>query len=370
MRNIAYKKYAWLCAALLFSASLPVFFVESMRDGMMALVATFARGLHLAKLNVSDCHLKQLEGENLLLRMEIGKLCALLEHKDKPEETMYHAIAERSPSLYQKMGYLASLEKISIPAQVIYRDPGSWSSSLWINAGEETNRVLKQNVIQKNSPVILGRALIGAIDYVGKKQSRMRLITDFALKPSVRAIRGLEQNLPLLGNIETILRYLNLKKDLPLTDQERTSLFSLLRQLKDMLQDEKEEWHLAKGILQGSGTPLWRRMSHTLKGIGFNYDFADVEGPARELSTGKPISGDGIAIPILKLNDLLVTTGLDGVFPAGLRVAYVTKIFPLKEGSYTYEIEATSVVGNLDCLQTVFVIPPVGYEADKHIGES
>lgn len=71
------------------------------------------------------------------------------------------------------------------------------------------------------------------------------------------------------------------------------------------------------------------------------------------------------AIPIICESDILVTTGMDGVFPPGLRVAEVTRIFPLREGAYTYEIEAVPVVGNLDTLQTVFIIPPVGYSSEE-----
>ena len=67
----------------------------------------------------------------------------------------------------------------------------------------------------------------------------------------------------------------------------------------------------------------------------------------------------GLAIPLIQVHDLLVTTGIDGVFPPGLRVAEVKKVFPLSEGAYTYEIEAIPTAGNLNNLQHVFIIPPV-----------
>jgi hypothetical protein len=103
-----------------------------------------------------------------------------------------------------------------------------------------------------------------------------------------------------------------------------------------------------------------------LHGIGFNYDFPDDEGPARELRSGLPINsaGDQQAIPILKVKDLLVTTGLDGVFPEGLHVAEVTHVHPLREGDYYYEIEAIPTAGNLNELSILYVMPPLGYDID------
>ena len=82
----------------------------------------------------------------------------------------------------------------SIPARVIFRSPGTWNSSLWINIGENTNGDYHRTLIAKNSPVLIGNSVVGVIDYVGKDQSRVRLITDSGLVPSVRVARGGEQN--------------------------------------------------------------------------------------------------------------------------------------------------------------------------------
>ena len=330
----------------------------------MRILSFTLRGVSFAAKG-NACEKERLEGENHLLRFEIGKLRALLEQQEKI--AALHQELKRVPlssRRYDEMHYLLGLADQAVPARVIYRDPGSWSSSFWVNVGEETNRVLKRCVIQKNSPVVLGRSLVGTVDYVGKRQSRIRLITDVALKPSVRALRGHPQNKVLLEHLEPVLRQLSVRADLQLAGSERRALISALEKLREKVSEDKEGLYLAKGILQGAGTPLWRSFNHTLRGIGFNYDCADKEGPARELATGKPVDEDGMqnALPLLKVNDLLVTTGMDGVFPAGLRVAEVTKIYPLREGAYTYEIEATPVIGNLDTLQTVFIIPPLGYE--------
>jgi rod shape-determining protein MreC len=367
MCRYPYKKYLIIGAALFLILSLPALFVERMRGTAIgALSLVFRGGNLLVKSKMHET--ERLEAENHLLRIEIGKLRALLEQKAKAEaceeELCHYAL---TPRHYDEIKFLAQLSHQAIPARVIYRDPGSWSSSLWVNVGEETNRVFNQCVIQKNSPVILGRSVVGAVDYVGKKQSRIRLITDVALKPSVRAVRGLPQNMALIEHIDPILRHLNGRNDLALSGEERAFLSTRLKKWRENLSVDVEGWYLGKGILQGGGAPLWRSVHHTLRGTGFNYDVADEEGPARELTTGKPIEASSqlATVPIIQLNDLLVTTGMDGVFPPGLRVAQVTKIYPMREGAYTYEIEATPVVGNLDTLQTVFIIPPLGFEKES-----
>ena len=70
---------------------------------------------------------------------------------------------------------------------------------------------------------------------------------------------------------------------------------------------------MAKGELHGSSKPLWRGYSQVLKGIGFNYDYADAYGPARDLRTGKT-TANSPGISLLRVNDLLMTTGMDGIF--------------------------------------------------------
>jgi rod shape-determining protein MreC len=367
MKRESYKKYLLLGGALFFLISLPTLFVERVRGtaiGMLFKTFKAVSWVTANKMNESE----RFEGENHLLRIEIGKLRALLEQREKTAALQLELKGYEPGQLrYEQSGFLLGLQNRAIPARVIYRDPGSWSSSLWINVGQETNRLLNREAVVKNSPVIVGRSIVGAIDYVGKKQSRVRLITDVALKPSVRAVRGHPQNSLLIEHIEPILRQLSTRTDMPLTSEEKNLLSTYLEKLRGKLAEESEGHYLAKGILQGAGTPLWRSVTHTLRGIGFNYDFADEEGPARELATGRPVGSENrtIPLPIIKVNDLLVTTGIDGVFPPGLRVAEVTKIFPLREGAYTYEIEAVPVVGNLDTLQTVFIIPSLSFENEE-----
>jgi rod shape-determining protein MreC len=276
-------------------------------------MAVSAFGYFLTRTEGSGDELSRLKLENQSLRAQIDHVYEWLRHDqriggqvdlykelikktgEKPDSAFFQRRADHLRSLLQK-------QLFSVPAQVIYRDPSSWSSSLWVNVGEENNQALGSLVVAKNSPVISEGALVGVVDYVGRKQARVRLITDSALSPSVRAVRGV-----------------NL-----------------------------EDGYLAKGEIHGSSAPFWRSRGPILKGVGFNYDYPDEEGHSRELKG---------PVPLLKEGDILLTSGLDGVFPPGLRVGFVSWIAPLKEGGYAYEIEVRPAVCNLNDLQTVFILP-------------
>lgn len=297
MRTSSTRAYLILLAALGLLMSLSIAASEKIRGSAIALLAPLWESILDAKeiakspfypSQDSDNEFHQLRLENQLLRVEIAH--------------------------FRQSNEISKPKEISIPSRVIFRSPSSWYSSLWINVGNADNGSNAEKIVAKNSPVMFGESLIGVIDYVGAHQSRVRLITDSGLSPSVRAVRG-------------------------------------------------ADIYMAKGTLHGTSQPLWRNKNNLLKGSGFNYDFADEQGNARDLRTGKVLQDPSSkAIPLLKVGDLLMTTGMDGVFPEGLKVAEVTKIFPLREGDYYYDLEAKPTAGNLDDLSVVFVIPPLGYD--------
>jgi cell shape-determining protein MreC len=220
----------------------------------------------------------------------------------------------------------------SVPAQVIYRDPSSWSSSLWVNVGEQDNGALGRVVVAKNSPVLSEGALVGVVDYVGKKQARVRLITDSGLSPAVRVARGSLQNREMAHLIQGLLNLMEKREDL-------AQYVSPLKELKEKCGTGGEDKYLAKGEVHGSSAPLWRSRSPMLKGIGFHF-----EGEAGFLKEG----------------DLLVTSGLDGVFPMGLKVGTVYQVIPPKPGGYAYEALVRPVASRLNDLESVVVLPPIG----------
>lgn len=230
----------------------------------------------------------------------------------------------------------------SAPAQVIYRDPSLWSSSLWVNVGESTNRAIGAKVVAKNSPVLAGNALVGVVEFVGEKQSRVRLITDSGLCPSVRIARGGLQNRELAHQIEALSQLLEKRDDL-----EKANLLCALQTFKKNLGVHWDDGYLARGEVRGSSSPFWRSRGSMLKGVGFHFDFPEGTPPGQK-------------VPILKEGDLLVTTGLDGVFPPGLSVGTVMKVLPQKPGSYAYDINVRPVVSHFNDLQTLCIMAPVG----------
>lgn len=218
-------------------------------------------------------------------------------------------------------------------AKVIYRTPTLWNSQLWINKGS--------NEVTINSPVLKQGALIGVIDYVGSHQSRIRLITDAKLNPAVRVVRG-----PL--KMEKILYDIDLLIDdfTHLVEAPQQDIIDQLTELKEKLFTEDPSWYLAKGYLQGASLPLSRAGAMRLKGIGFNLDFQDHRSEAKDLRAA-----------IIRKNDLLITSGLDGLFPEGIPVAIVTEVLPLEEGDTYYTLFAKPIATELEDLHEVEILP-------------
>jgi rod shape-determining protein MreC len=234
----------------------------------------------------------------------------------------------------------------AIQAKVIFRENISFGSFLWVDRGEADNKRLGATVIAKKSPVVLGKGVVGVIEEVLEKKSLVRLITDPKLQIAVRVDRGkkgiyLEERLYELKNLlekeEEIFKNQEHKE---LTNDWIQVLLEKVRPLRGAL--------LAKGVIQGVANPGWRVAYDTLSGYGFNYDFADSEGGPFDLRTEH----------LIRVGDLLVTTGLDGIFPRGLHVGVVTKIDPLKEGGYAYGLSATPSVHELQYLDNVQILPP------------
>jgi cell shape-determining protein MreC len=231
-----------------------------------------------------------------------------------PKEDLEEIESMTKKRYWQQFNLLHQLK--AVPAKIICRSPAHWDQSCWINVGTDTNESLGIVVVAKNSPVVVGDAIVGVVEEVGAKQSRIRLLTDASLPISVRALRRAPDGTEML---------------------------------------------LAKGEVYGSGQPLWRGQRHLLSGVGFNYDFEDDEGPARDLRTGKVAGAPKEAqnIALIQEGDLLVTTGMDGVFPPNFPVAEVVRVHPLGEGDYSYAIDAVPSAGNFDDLSHVFVLPPL-----------
>jgi rod shape-determining protein MreC len=352
---------------------------EKMRGSSIALLAPFwehilsfkhflfhpSKPSPFASLSAKE-EQQRLQLENQLLKTEIAYL-----QKELNEQSLLFSRLEQLSTLssedslidYQKTfkrkNKILNWRLNAIPARVIFRSFDTWNSSLWINVGETNNTNQQNPSIALNSPVVIGCAIVGVIDYVGNHYSRVRLITDNLLTPSVRAARGGEQDFLMSEQIQSLLQQMNRKKPLLLRQEDQTSLIQLLNQLKNSLQPLKKTWYLAKGELLGMSSPSRFGQNITLKGTGFNYDFADEEGDSRDLRNGKSFHHpQEQSIQILKLGDILVTTGMDGIFPPGFQVATVTRVGLLKEGDYFYTLEAQPIAIPMEELALVFVLPP------------
>lgn len=338
-----------------------------------------ALSLHEAKnFDSKNESVRNTELENSLLKDQIDSVYKWLmfdQRIDSQLEVLKEVRSEKVDDLYWKDFFRRRAEELqkilevelqALPAKIIFREPSSWSSSVWINVGENDNDELGRLIIGKNSPVVVGDSLVGIVEYVGKNQSRVRLITDSGLVPSVRAVRGSSQDRDLLQVSADLFDRIYSRPELFDNEDEREIFYDLLSSLIKKLKQKNSDYYLAKGELHGSSYPLWRSYGQKINGVGFNYDYSDLEGPQRELKTGRSLDKkfDFLSQALLKKGDLLVTTGMDGVFPAGLKVAIVSKIKEIEEGDYSYDIEATPTAMDLPNLSIVFVMPPLEFEAE------
>ncbi|MBF5050614.1 Uncharacterized protein CLAVI_000227 [Candidatus Clavichlamydia salmonicola] len=243
---------------------------------------------------------------------------------------------------------------ITLPAQIIYRDPAGWGSSCWINVGKQTNAKTGYCVIEKNSPVVIGNILVGLIDFVGERQSRVRFVTDADIHPAVKVDSGISKNFETIKHIESILIYLKTNIDKREDLHHSLNLIEYLAKLKNELQGEIKTLNITlQGTISGAGNPIKKRGSTVLKGNAFCFSSSLEKGP---------LLIDEKFLPSIQPLDMLITTGTDGIFPPGLSVGKITKIIPPKAGSCNYDLEAISEIPNFNQLSQVFIIPPCAFD--------
>ena len=373
MKRRSTTPYLILVGTVLLFLSLPKHVTESVRGSIVAFFSPAWESFTQFKLYSArkldpeisfQEELSKSQLENELLKMELTrlneiflselKLQSYLKELETPAESAMKLTQHRRKQLRE----LLKIELNAIPARVIYRTPSAWNSTLWINAGSDKG-------IETNSPVVVGDAIIGVIDYVGSRQSRVRLITDSGLTPSVRVVRGSDQQDHLSVQLVELEDYLLRHAELFESPEQKRAILNYLEALQKQFKGTAHTLQLAKGEIKGSGAPLWRSSGKMLQGVGFNYDFEDDVSGVRDLRTGR-LENDwnDAEVALVEPQDLLVTTGMDGVFPAGFKVATVVKVFPLKEGDIAYQLTARPVAKNLDDLSIVYVLRPVGYIAN------
>lgn len=349
--GLSYFILAFLCFSLF---NFRFSFIENMRGPFFGFEELFAarpkdrESIELAELKSENRHLKeQLEEVKTFLQSEdhiesIFNKCLFYE-KDTPSN--YSTFYKRR--LDQMISYLDD-SKWSLSANVIYREPANWGSSIWIDVGSNHNKILGKVIVAVDSPVIFGDHLIGVIEKVDKRKSLVRLITDSKISPSVRCVRGYEHEAIIQNSLSKLKNLLALQED-----ERYNGIIAAIEECKESETEVTD--YCAKGFLQGSSYPIWRGRSIELQGIGFNYDFGDEEGAPRLLHEAEKST-------LFQKGDALLTTGMDGVFPPNLLVAFVSKVMPLKEGAVSCELRATIALPEFSDLRKVSVLPPLSTE--------
>ncbi|AHK63653.1 hypothetical protein BOKEGFJH_00776 [Chlamydia avium] len=308
--------YAFIAAIIAFCWSLPRNLYENIQKHVVELYSA----LYSKKVDSPlDALPKDIENMSLRERVHILEECL---HANKLSHSTPHMFPEILSPYFRNL----------ILSRVIYRDPSYWGSSIWVNSG-------KSQKIQKNSPVLSGNVLVGLVDYVGEQQSRIRLITDVGMQPSVVAIRGGIQLVVIKDLVENLKQHIENLSDIYLLEKDKYEKIDQLNDLLSSLNCHEDNVFLLRGTLSGNGGPLWKEETSVLHGEGF----CMVKGQ------------------YLRKGDILVTTGLDGIFPPGLLVAEVTHVNQPREGACSYEIKARSLARDIAHLSSVLILPPMEF---------
>jgi cell shape-determining protein MreC len=249
--------------------------------------------------------------------------------------------------------YIQSFSQFAL-AKVVYKEPFASSSFIWVNLGSSYNDKVGIPVIQKNSPVVSGDCVIGIVEEVFAASSKVRLLTDPKLVISVRAKRGASQTKMLQQKALQLLDAIELLPDFNFA--QKRELSNLLIDLASNLKSEGHDKCLAKGEVFGSEYSMLRSFSPELLGVGFNYQFKDEEGEGLELKRTAPLLRRE---SIIKKGDLLLTTGMDGLFPKDLKVGQVQEVKSLSIGAFSYQIKAKPIIENINEIEFVQILSPL-----------
>lgn len=359
----------YLVVLLLLIVILPLFSGQARKNFSKPLHNLLYKNAH-ANFSMQEedtLRLLALEAENTRLRTELEAVKEWLLFDEKIAEDVSALKALNQKANYAHLrefcqrradALALSLEKKlhALPARIIMRDFSCWNAAFWIGIGTKDNELCGQEIVAPFSPVVVGNTVVGIVEEVHEMVSKVKMIFDPQLSIAVRVARGQKSKQITLEHIHAVLNHLENISEQDEEGKVATAIFAL-KEFKEHWQAEEQDLYLAKGEIKGQGVSKLKSQKIALQGIGFNYHFTDLEGKARDLRTGKSSQGD--ALKIVEEGDLLITSGLDGVFPEGLHVARVSKVFPLQEGQCWFNLEAQALTTNLHDLKYVFILPPM-----------
>lgn len=226
-------------------------------------------------------------------------------------------------------------------AQVVMWPRSLYSHVVWIYSKEPAHL---------QSPVVSGDKLLGHIDFVMKNYARVRLIQDPLSRVSVAVLRKSFPMQQLYEQLKLAQVEFECIKDSPskvLGLQKIEELKSFLVE-KSLASNSPQDTICSRGLLFGQGGGSFSKFSR-LKGQGFN----DLYLPSPSHCQGSK--------PLVEVGDELITSGLDGRFPFGLRVAKVASLQLQDEAGTLYDLEAETLITPPE-LNYVWILPPLGLD--------
>lgn len=183
-------------------------------------------------------------------------------------------------SQYERLSTLVSL-----------RDPGDWAGFVWV---ELPNRQSPETWLE--SPAIVGDCAVGLVDFCRGERCRIRLLSDAQLSLSVTIPAS------------------QLEGDLACVPGECPPLV---------------------GQVRGFGGALCNSSGSLLAGEGY------IPGPPKSEQWRQPLIEGKRQFAV---GDLLVTSGLDGIFPSGLRVGSVESVETARPAQTRYLFSLKSAI--------------------------
>jgi rod shape-determining protein MreC len=351
------KTYGILLLSILILLLSPPIFFKSYQTKWVKGVSNF---VNLAP--AKDKSFAELNLENQVLKSQVNYIQEWLGAQQKFEDFFSELKKLEKTEHLAVMSHDAQKKRIKIledfltyfgryaVAKIIFKEPFSSSSFAWINLGENYNLKCGSTVIQKNSPVVFGDILVGIVDEVFPHFSKIRLITDPHLVVSVKALRGKEQLKSIQAKAEDLLDALELVQEIKYEKKEE--LISLLVNLNKDLQQDGHDRYYARGEISGAEYSPLLVFQNLLSGSGFMLH----DQKTKQVQT---VGIKGFHEIAIKKGDLLVSTGMDGIIPNGLKVGFVTEVFPSNLGKAAYSIKAKSACDQLSELEYVQILPAV-----------